>query len=65
MRLVPIVDFDDTSYDPFSQDEAIFGDIEDIHSVLAAHRVRAQASAHAARLGDGPEFRQDNRSSRC
>ena len=46
--IAPIADFDDTSYDPFAQDEAAFGDIEDIHSVLAAHR--AHAPVHQADL---------------
>jgi cytochrome P450 len=40
-NLAPIVDFDDRNYNPFLRDEDAYGDIEDLHSVLAPLRERA------------------------
>jgi cytochrome P450 len=39
--IAPIIDFDDKNYNPFLQDEEAYGDIEDIHSLLAPLRARA------------------------
>jgi hypothetical protein len=46
--IAPIIDFDDKNYNPFLQDEEAYGDIEDIHSLLA--RLRARAPVHQGDL---------------
>lgn len=33
-ELPPIQDFDDPTYDPFAQNEAVYGDLEDVHSLV-------------------------------
>jgi cytochrome P450 len=44
--IAPIVDFDDKTYNPFMRDEDAYGDIEDIHSLLARLRERAPVHPH-------------------
>ena len=43
-EIAPIVDFDDKTYDPFTVDDAAYGDIEDIHALLAD--LMAKAPVH-------------------
>ena len=65
-EVLPILDFDDSSYDPFAMDETAFGGIEDIHSPL--RKLIQQAPVHAGDpyelltgkgltiFGDRPQF---------
>ena len=40
--VAPILDFDDTSHDPFAIDELAFGEVEDLHERIAAMRAQGE-----------------------
>jgi cytochrome P450 len=44
--IAPIIDFDDKAYNPFLRDEDAYGDVEDIHSLLAGLRERVSVHPH-------------------
>jgi cytochrome P450 len=48
--IAPIVDFDDPTFDPLHVDEAAFGDIADIYSILGP--LQAKSSVHFCEFGE-------------